>query len=52
MLPNIAESNRKSSLFNFNGSLVDRNERVSSLVQQGFRTVIGYGLNVDFWIED
>lgn len=32
--------------------MLDRNEHVSSIVQQGFRTLIGNGINIDFWDDD
>lgn len=52
ILPIVNSSSRKSLLVNFIGSLLNRNDKVSSLVQQGFKTIIGNGLNSDFWSDD
>lgn len=40
MLHIINRSSKKSSLFNLIWSLLDKNDRVSFLVQQGFRSLI------------
>lgn len=48
MLPIINRSTRKSSLFDLIGSMMDGNDEASSLVRQGFRPLIGNGINVDF----
>lgn len=52
MLPLISRSSRKSTLFNLTRTLLDRNDRFSKLVQQGFRSFIGNDLNVEFWPDD
>lgn len=39
-------------MVNFIGSLLDRNERVSSLVSSEFRHLIRNGSNIDFWTDN
>lgn len=38
----------KSTLINLIGSLIDRNDNAFLLAQQGFRLLIGNGVNMDF----
>lgn len=43
---------RKSVLVNLIRSLMERNNRVSNMVNQRFRLLIGNGLNFDFWFDN
>lgn len=51
MLPIINRSIRKS-LLNLIGSILDKQDQVSSTVLQGFRPLITNGLNADFWSDN
>lgn len=48
LLPSFISSSRKSLLFNFISSLLDKKTKASDLVHDKFRTVIENGLDVDF----
>lgn len=43
---------RRSTLINLIGSLLDRNERVSSIVRGRFRHLIGNGMYSNFWTDN
>lgn len=40
---------RWSVRVNLVGSLLDRSDRVSSIVREGFRLIVGSGLHSKFW---
>lgn len=45
----LIDPSEKYSLLNLVGSILDKNDQVSSLVQHGFRTLIGDGLIAYLW---
>lgn len=52
MLPLVNKSSMKSVLFNLIRIMLDRNDRASKLIHQGFRPLIGNGFNVNFLSDD
>lgn len=49
MLPNIDQSSKRSILFNLIGTIMERNNKVPSLIGQDFIALLGNGLNANFW---
>lgn len=39
-------------MVNLIGSLLDRNDSIASIVSSRFRTLIGNGSNLDFWVDN
>lgn len=52
MLPVVTRCNRKYSSVNLIGSFHDMNDKVTLLVQEDFRMLIGDSFNNNFWSND